>query len=523
MFSHYFKIAFRNLVKNPVYSFINIAGLTVGIACAILILLWVADETSFNRFHKNYDRLYQVYMNQEFADGVGSQNAVPYALRDAIKSKSSQVKHIIISNWGEGNLLSVGEKKISNKVGLCVGEDFLKMFSHDLIKGDPTTALVDPRSITISETTAKALFGDGDPMDQLIKIDDKHEMKVTGVFKDVPKQSTLQFHYLMPFAFFEDTQQWVKDSKDSWENNSFVLYVELNEGANLDDVNKSIQDLVKDNAPDSKTAQVFLHPMSQWRLYSRFENGKVAGGMIEYIQLFTVIAIFVLVIACINFMNLATARSESRAREVGIRKSVGSRRKELILQFLGESILITLIAFLCGLLIVELSLPWYNTLVNKKLFIDYSNISLWAIALGIVLLTGFVAGSYPAFYLSAFQPVKVLKGKVQIGKGASAPRKILVTLQFGFSILLIIGTVVIYQQIQHVKERETGYDRENLLLIWTNNEIETTFNTIRDELVRTGAVKSVCKSNSPITRIFASNIVEWNGMPGKFYYDCNGI
>jgi ABC-type antimicrobial peptide transport system permease subunit len=255
--------------------------------------------------------------------------------------------------------------------------------------------------------------------------------------------------------------------------------------------------------------------MSKWRLHSNFKDGKINGGMIEYVQLFTAIAIFVLIIACINFMNLATARSEGRAREVGIRKSIGSRRKELIAHFLGESILVTFIAFLLSIVFIELALPAYNQLVNKHISVDYSDPLVWGVGLGLVLVLGIFSGSYPAFYLSSFQPVKVLKGKVNVGKGASTPRKVLVTLQFGFSIFLIIGTMIIYQQIMHVKNRDVGYDRENLIQIWSNNEIETNFQTIREALVQTGAVKSVCKSNSPVTAIFSNNEVKWAGMPNQ--------
>ncbi len=512
MLKNYFTIAFRNLTKNSFYSFINITGLSVGIASAVLILLWVADELSFNRFHKNYDQLYQVYLSQELANGIVTDNALPYPAKEAIKNNSSQVKHIVMTNWGEGNLLTVGENRF-NKMSLSVTEDFLKMFSFDLLKGNPETALADPTSIVLTESTAKALFGDQDPINKLVKIDNDREQKVTGIIKDIPEQSTLQFEILLPFAFYEATQSWVRNAKDNWDNNTFQMYVELQPNSLLADANKSIKDLVKENKKEALTEELFLHPMDQWRLYTNFENGKASGGMIEYVQLFALIAVFVIIIACINFMNLATARSESRAREVGIRKSVGSRRKELILQFLGESILITFIAFLVALVMVEVLLPFYNTMVDKKLFIDYDNVWIWISALGLVLLTGIVAGSYPAFYLSAFQPVKVLKGKVQVGKGASTPRKVLVTLQFGFSILLIIGTIVIYQQIQHVKNREMGYDRENLMLIWTTSDIERNFETLRQELTATGVVKSVAKSNSPITAIFATNEVEWEGMP----------
>ena len=402
---------------------------------------------------------------------------------------------------------------VAYKLGLSASEDFFKIFSFNLVKGDPNTALKEPTSIVITESTAKTFFNEQDPINQLIKIDNGQELKVTGVVKDVPKQSAFRFDYVLPFSYYEATQGWVRNAKNNWNNNSFQMYVELHPGNLESDVNNSIKDLVKNNNPKAPTAQLFLHPMSKWRLYSKFENGKNTGGMIDYVQLFTAIAIFVLIIACINFMNLATARSESRAREVGIRKSVGSRRKELIFQFLGESVMITFISSMIALVLVELVLPSYNTLVSKNIAIDYSNPLLWTLAIAWVLIIGIFSGSYPAFYLSGFQPVKVLKGKVNVGKGTIAPRKVLVTLQFGFSIFLIIGTIVIYQQIMHVKSRDIGYDRENLMQIWTNNELETNFQAIRTELERTGVVKSICKSNSPITSIFSSNEVKWDGMP----------
>ncbi len=512
MLRNYFKIAIRSLIKNPAYSFINIGGLAIGIASSILILLWVADEYSFDTFHKNYGSIYKLYQSQQWAQGIGTGNSMPFPLKETIKNKSSQVKYVVMTNWGEGNMLQVGEKRL-NKMGLSASEDFFNMFSFSMVKGDPSTALTEPNSIVVTESTAKSFFDDEDPINQLIKIDNGEELKVTGVIKDVPKQSFFRFDYVLPFAYYEATQGWVRRSKDNWENNSFQMYVQLQPGAKEADVNNSIKYLIKDNNPKAQTATLFLHPMSKWRLYSNFENGKNTGGMIDYVQLFTAIAIFVMIIACINFMNLATARSESRAREVGIRKSVGSRRKELIFQFLGESLMITFISFLFALVVVELLLPAYNTLVEKNISVNYSNPWIWSSALALVLVIGIFSGSYPAFYLSAFQPVKVLKGKVNAGKGASTPRQVLVTLQFGFSIFLIIGTLVIYQQIMHVKNRDIGYDRENLMQIWTNNELETNFQTIRETLVSTGVVKSVCKSNSPITSIFSNNEVQWAGMP----------
>lgn len=516
MLLNYLKITLRNLHRNLTYSFINIFGLSIGIACSILILLWIGDEFKYDRFHERSDRLYKVMMNQTFSGKVGSQVALPYPLKDKLKEQSADIKYSVITNWGEGYLLANGENKV-NKVGISASEDFLKMFTFPLLQGDINTALSDPNAIVLTQDLAKTLFGEEEPLGRLVKIDNNRELKVTGVLAPIPDQSEFSFiHHITPFAFYESIQEWVQNSRERWDNNSFQMYVELEEGSTKEKVDASIRDIVKKQVADTLTnPQVFLHPMTDLRLYSNFENGKVSGGMIEYVQLFGAIAVFVLLIACINFMNLATARSEKRAREVGIRKSIGSRKKELIIQFLGESILITLVAFLLAIVLVELSLPAYNTLVKKKLLIEYDNPYLWLAAGSMILVTGIIAGSYPAFYLSSFRPVQVLKGKIQVGKDSVAPRKVLVTLQFGFSIFLIVGTVVIYQQIEHVKNRNTGYDRENLMMIWTNGELETNYQTIKNELINTGAVKAVCKSNSPITSIFSNNIVEWPGMtPG---------
>lgn len=515
MLRNYFKIAFRSLIKNPAYSFINIGGLAIGLTSSILILLWVADEYSYDNFHENYSSIYKLYQSQQWAQGIGTGIAMPYPMKEAVMSKSSQIKRVVITNWGEGNLLQVGEKRL-NKLGLSASEDFFKVFSFNMTKGDPNTALNNPNSIVLTQSTAQAFFGDEDPINQIIKIDNAQELKVTGVIDDVRERPTeFKFDYVLPFSYYESTQNWVKNSRDNWNNNSFPMYVQLQPGATEEEVNASIKYIIKENNKKAPTAVLFLHPMSKWHLYSNFENGKISGGMSDYVQLFTAIALFVLIIACINFMNLATARSESRAREVGIRKSVGSRRKELILQFLGESLLVTFLAFLVAIALVELALPGYNTLVSKHIAVDYSNPLVWAVALGLVFVLGILAGSYPAFYLSSFQPVKVLKGKIKLGKGASTPRQVLVTLQFGISIFFIIGTLIVYQQIMHVKSREVGYDRENLIQIWTNNELEENFQTVRNALAETGVVKSACKSNSPITSIFSNNEVKWTGMPDQ--------
>jgi putative ABC transport system permease protein len=512
MFRNYFIITLRNLFKNSVYSFINIAGLSIGITCSLLILLWVNDEVSFDKFQPKYDRLYQVWINAHFDGKINSWTSVPLPTHDAIKPAHSKIRNSVILDWGNEHLLTVGEKRIYKR-GHYASEEFLEMFQYPLVTGNAAQVLDDATAIVISESTAKALFGDEDPINKIILVDNRSELKVTGILKDVPKNSNLQFDILLTWKLNEQVNQWVQNSKDNWGNYSFQVFLELGDKQDEAEVEAAIKDLLTKNGQNDLKREFFLHPLSRWRLYSSFKEGKENGGMIDYVQMFTVIAVFILVIACINFMNLATARSERRAREVGIRKSVGSRRGELILQFLGESLFISFLAFAIAILMSELLLPFYNDLVQKTLFIDYTSPTFWLFASGLILLTGIVSGSYPAFYLSSFQPVKVLKGKVQVGKSASTPRKVLVTLQFGFSILLIIGMVVIYQQIKHVQSRDLGYAQENLVTVDYTREIGQNYKVIKQELLQSGVVASVTKSNSPITSIYSNNFVGWPGKP----------
>jgi ABC-type antimicrobial peptide transport system permease subunit len=511
MFRNYFIITLRNLFKNKVYSFINIAGLAIGITCSLLILLWVNDELSFDKFHPKSDRLFQVWVNSQFDGRMNTWNSVPLPAYEAMKTANANIVNSVVYDWGENHLLTVGEKRITKKAHFA-SEEFLEMFEFPLVKGIATQVMDDPTSIVITESTAKALFGDEDPMNQMIRVDDKADLKVTGILKDLPKNSSLEFDFLMTWRMNEQLEPWVVRNKTNWGNYSFQVSVELKNGQTEADVENAIRDLLTKNGQTDLKREFFLHPMERWRLYSDFDEGK-EGGMIDYVQLFTVIAIFILAIACINFMNLATARSERRAREVGIRKSVGSKRSELIFQFIGESLFIAFIACVIAVLLTELSLPFYNDLVQKKLAIDYTAKEFWLFTVGLVFFTGFVSGSYPAFYLSSFQPVKVLKGKVSVGKGASTPRKILVTLQFGFSILLIIGTIVIFQQIQLVKNRDLGYAQENLIGVGYTAELGKNYKSLTEELLHSGAVSAVTRSNSPITNIYSNNFLGWPGKP----------
>ncbi len=512
MFKNYIVITFRNLFKNSVYSVINIAGLSIGITSSILILLWVFDELSFDNFHPKADQLYQVWINAEYDGKINSWTSVPLPTYEAMKTADATITNSTIADWGGERLLTVGETRIRKK-NFYVGEEFLEMFEFPLIHGNAASVLDQPNSIVITESLAKTLFKDEDPINKVIRIDNSSDVKVTGVLKDIPGNSSFQFDMLLPWKLKEQTEQWVRNAKDNWGNYSFQVFVELNNEKNEVTAEASILDMLDKHGQKDIKRQFFLHPLKRWRLYSSFENGKENGGMIDYVQTFSVIAILILGIACINFMNLATARSERRAKEVGIRKSVGSRRHELILQFLGEAVFISLVAFILAVLFAELLMPMYNNLVDKHLFIDYASKEFWLFALGLIFLTGLVSGSYPALYLSSFSPARVLKGKIQVGRNASLPRKILVTLQFGFSIFLIIGTIVMYKQIQLGKSREVGYNQENLVTIDYTEEIGKNYRTIKQELLQTGVVRSVTQSNSPITEVWSNNFLGWPGKP----------
>ncbi|PWT70665.1 MAG: ABC transporter permease [Bacteroidetes bacterium] len=516
MFGNYFKVAWRNLLKNKVYSFINIAGLASGMAVAMIIGLWIYDEVSTNKHFKNYDTVYQVMMNQTF-DGVrGSQEALPYPLGQELKTKYSDFKAVAMCDWGQRHSLVYKDKKI-NKAGHFLGEEGVKMFSMNILAGDQNP-LHEPYSIVLTEETSKILFGDENPIGKTVKLDNQTNLKVTAVVPKQPKNSSLQFDFLVPFQVQESIYDWVKlYHKTNWGNNSWQIFVQLNDNATETAVDSKIQNVVLSHFTDDNTMKVikpavFLHPMSKWRLFSDFENGKNTGGFIKYVRMFGILGLIVLLIACINFMNLSTARSEKRAKEVGVRKAVGSGRKELISQFLSESILIAALAFIFALAIVFFTLPYFNKLTDKEMTMHIKEPVFWGIMIIFTLLTGLLAGSYPAFYLSSFNPVRVLKGNLNAGKRSSVPRKILVVLQFASSVVLMIGTIVINQQIQYGKNRPIGFNNKGLISVDWSDDIRKNFDAIRLELLSSGAAVSVSQSNSPPSQIYSNNNGwEWPG------------
>ncbi|MBX2916090.1 MAG: ABC transporter permease [Cyclobacteriaceae bacterium] len=508
MLFNYLKIAVRNLQRNSIYSIINITGLAIGITCSVLILLWVVNEKTYDRFHVNYEQLGQFWLHNEFSDNIASYNSVPLPLYEFMKTYDSRIKNTAIAHWPYPQLLTVGETKL-NQEGQFVTPEFLEMFAFPFVKGSPAS-LTDAASIVLTESLAKTLFGDADAMNKTVLLDNTYSLRVTGILKDLPQNSSFQFKFLAPWAILAQ-QDWIKRNQDMWDDQSFQVFAELQPGVSMAEVNASIKNVIRQKEPDEKV-DLFIHPLKDWHLRSQFKNGVQTAGMDEYVTGFTFIAVFILVIACINFMNLATARSEHRAREVGIRKSVGSRRSDLIWQFIGESVLITTVAFTLAIVLAELTLPLFNTLVGKKLFIHYASPYTWLLAIAFILITGLFAGSYPAFYLSSFNPVRVLKGK-SVGNQAVAPRKFLVSLQFFFSICLIVSMVVIYKQIDFVKARDVGYNRNGLVMITSNEELNKNYNTLREQLLATGKVKMITTSSSPITAIYGNNILDWPGKP----------
>jgi len=507
MLKNFFKIAFRNLWKNKGFSFINITGLAIGMASAMLLLLWIYDEVSYDRFHEKRDRIYEAWNRAEFSGETHSWNTTPKILARTVEHDFPEVEVAVRVNWPSNYLFTVGEKRIMVQ-GNIVDSAFLDMFSFPLLRGNPHTALIDMHSLVITQRLSKKLFGDEDPMGKLVKIDNKETFRVSGLVKDPPVNTRFDFEYLLPWAYLKH----IGGDDEYWGNNSTRTYVLLKPNASLSSVQQKMRVLKGRYDKEETKWEMFLYPMNRWRLYSSFKGAAEDGGRIEFVKLSAIIAAFILLIACINFMNLNTARSEKRAKEVGIRKVVGARKGGLIGQFLGESILLSFFATLLAIGLVELSLSAFNQITDKKLDIHLGSVGLWLLILGFVFLTGILAGSYPAFFLASFQPVKVLKGGFKKVNALVTPRKILVVLQFSFAILLIICTIIVQQQINHASDRDTGYDKNNLIYQFLTGDIEKNYALIKSELIATGAASSVTKTSSPLTQGWSDSWgFEWQG------------
>ena len=516
MIKNYFKIAWRNVWRNKIYSFINIFGLATGMAVVILIALWIWDECTFDRYHKNHDQIAQVMTT--FIDNDGKMNtnpAVCMPIGDELRNKyGSDFKNIAMASWNFGHVLAIGEKKIVEK-GMWVDANFPAMFSLKMISGN-INALSDPSSVIISASLAKTLFGTSDPVNKMLKLDNKESYKVAGVFEDLPHNTTLyDSKYFLPWKKYVTTEQWLKDAATQWNNHSFQAFVQVAGNVKMDQETEKIKNVVMahKNAATEGKEQAYLFPMNKWRLYSDIKNGKATGGRIQFIWLFSIIGFFVLMLACINFMNLSTARSEKRAKEVGIRKTVGSLRTQLIRQFLSESVFVAFVSFIFSILLVILLMPLFNRLADKHIGLPWGNAIFWLLTLTFTFITGIIAGSYPAFYLSKFEPIKVLKGTFRVGRFASLPRKVLVVIQFTFSIALIIGTIIVFKQIQFAKNRPVNYKSQGLITVdMSTPDLYGHYDAIRNDLLQTGVVENMAESSSPTTAVYSNQIgFTWQG------------
>lgn len=508
MLKNYIKIAWRNLLKNKGYSILNISGLAIGMAAAMLILSWVQNERSFDLFHHKKDQLFLLGNRANWGDKLQVWFYTPKPLGPATQVEFPEIANYSRYSDGHNFLFSVGDKKLKGE-GAFVDSVFLQMFDFSLIAGDKNQLLKSPTEIVITQALARRLFGKEEALGKTLKIDSVNMVSVSGVLADMPGNTRFRdAEFLLPWKYMEK----IGYSDDYWSNNSVETYVELNPGVNKQAMNSKIKDItIRHNGPNEDT-EVLLHALPDWWLRSKFENGKIVGGRIDMVHLFTLIASFILLIACINFMNLSTARSEKRAKEVGIRKVAGAYRTSLIGQFLSESILIATIAGIIALIITWLALPAFGNLISRRLAVDFGNFQFWFSAIGFILITGLLAGSFPAFFLSSFQPVAVLKGTFKQAKATFSPRKILVVIQFSIAIILIISTLVVHKQIQYAKDRENGYDKNNVVYIAEEGEVAKNSTLIKNELLREDIATSVTRSSAPITESWSnSNGFQWDG------------
>jgi putative ABC transport system permease protein len=512
MFNNYFKSALRNLLRNKTYSAINILGLSIGMAVALQIALWVGDELSYNKSFDHYERLARIMENSTNSGTISSYPTMPIPLAGDLKTKfGTDFNNLALVSDNDIHILASGPTKLT-AAGTYAQPWFPEMLTLKMVEG-PRTGLSDPSSLLLSKTLARAIFGNGDPINKILKLDNKTNLKVAGVYEDFAFNSEFrEVSFLAPWDNYVATNSWVKRSDQEWDENSWQIYVELSGHSSMAAVSAKIKSELTGHGRKDKP-EVFLHPMSQWHLYSEFKNGKIAGGRIQFVWLFGLIGFFVLLLACINFMNLSTARSEKRAKEIGIRKAIGSLRKQLIIQFLCESVLLAFISLFLAIIWVQISLFWFNHLADKQMLIPWSSPICWLVAISFCMVTGLISGSYPALFLSSFNPIKVLKGSFKAGRLAVIPRKILVILQFSVSICLISGTIIVFEQIQFAKDRPIGYNRDGLLTVQMSTpDLYGHYGTLRNDLIQTGAAENMAESSSPTTAVWSNGGgFDWKG------------
>jgi len=489
MLKNYFKTAFRGFRRHKSSFFINLIGLTIGLTCSFLIVLWVLDEIKMDQYHTDIDQIYQVMEHQSYSGEVMTTYSTPGILARNLKEDFPEFEFASTYTWNNEYLFSK-DNQAFREDGLYVENDFFKILDIELIYGNRDELLTSPNTIVLSEYMAEKYFGNINPVGQGITIDNDQELTITGVYKNMPSNSSFQFDGLLRYDDWLENSSWASE----WGNNGPRTIAKLTPGVNIQDLNSKIKEYVKSKDEDDSNVELFVYPFSDRYLYSQFENRVVVGGRIEYVRLFSIVAIFILLIACINFMNLSTAKASKRAKEVGIRKSIGASQASLIRQFIGESMIISFIALFISILSVELFLPVFNNLTNKSISTDYSDPFILGLFLGTVLLTGLISGSYPAFYLSSLEAVKTLKGSLKSSWKEAFARKGLVVFQFSLSIILIVSTIIIYRQIQFTQNKNLGYNKENLISFSTEDQVGEQWETVKDQIEKIPGVINLSRS-----------------------------
>ncbi|MBT1704760.1 ABC transporter permease [Chryseosolibacter indicus] len=513
MLTNYFKIASRIMIRNKGYSMINIFGLAIGLTGAILLGLWITREVSYDQFHQDKHRIYNVWNKQIHKGGEAfCWSATPRVLAPTLQADFSAVESAIsYASYNDSYLFSAGEKRIIKNIANFVDPDFLKIFTFPLLKGNVNKVLENPNSVVLTERFAKSLFGEKEAFGEIVTVSQGEfniPFTVTGILKNLPSNTDFHFDFLLPFSFIESN--YGKDV--NWSNNSVTTWVKLKEGASLEALNAGIKDLKKRNTNNGENTQLFLYPLTRNHLYSRFENGVPAGGRIEIIRILGILGICLVTIACINFINLSTARASRRSKEVAVRKVNGAIRYSLVTQFLCESVLVAISAGVISLVAAYFILPFFNVLVQQDLTLNIKDISFWLGLFVIVVGVGIIAGCYPAFYLSSFRPARILKGAFAAGNGKNRLRGLLVTFQFGFALTLIVSTIVVFQQTIFLQNRDSGYEKNNLVYQYITGDLIKNFEAYKNELISTGAAISVTRTSSPITeRLSNTSGMKWKG------------
>ncbi|MBN7812570.1 ABC transporter permease [Algoriphagus sp. H41] len=503
MWKNYLKTSFRNLLRHKGYTLINLLGLSSGMAVSIFILLWILDEVSYDRFWANSDRIHSVMIHSEMPDGSLSSHPVPTAsLKDVLLDEIPEIEAAARYSFETDLLVKNGQEGF-NETGIFADPAFFEVFQLPFSKGNPG----DLNTIVLSEELAAKLFPQGNPVGKTVSLNQNHVLTVAGVFENLPTNSSLQFDFIAPFELYLRENPWM----ENWQAGGSRTAVLLRENSQLP--NAKLSGLIQANCSEcSSTA--FLYPYAKLRLEGRFENGVNAGGRIEQVYLFGFVALLILVMACINFINLATARSGTRGREVGIRKSIGAQRGELVLQFVMESMLLSWIALLFAVLLVQLLLPFFNEVTQKSVDLDLTNPSFLIGTLSITLMTGLLSGSYPAFVLSGFNPMRVLKGDSRAMLSGSSLRRVLVVAQFATSAILVVGSIAIYQQIRYIGERNLGFEKENILVVDQNEGIVRTYAGIKNDLLQLPGVENIAFGGNSIFSVpITSPDPVWPGKP----------